>query len=293
MRGLQAVMTVEVVEKCCQRTIAESVTIAGTGLHSGGKCVVVVHPAEADTGVVFAAKGEKIRCLASNVVGTARGTNIGRNGTKFQTIEHLMAAMNGLGIDNGIVEVSGPEMPALDGSALPYVEEILSVGIVVQSQPKRVLEIDEPVSVVNGDSFILAVPAKTLKITYVMSYDHPMIGRQSPTYVINEDNFTRHIAAARTFCLYEEIAHLISQDLALGGSIANAIVIWQDRYSSDLRFPDELARHKMLDLVGDLALLGMNLAAEIVAVKTGHAMNVELVRKLTEQMPVDESREAA
>lgn len=280
-------------ENSCQRTIAGRVEIGGTGLHSGDRCSVVLHPAEAGEGIVFSANGERIRGLASNVVSTARGTNIGRNGTRFQTIEHLMAALSGMGVDNSFVEVSGPEMPALDGSAMPYVEAIESVGTIELPKHRKVVSLTEPVSVTNGDSFILGVPASKLKITYVMSFDHPMIGRQSATYVITEGSFRRNIAPARTFVVYEDIAELVSRQLARGGSISNAIVIWQDRFSSDLRFPDELARHKMLDLVGDLALLGANLAAEIVAVKSGHSLNVDFVRMLKDQGRAGETLEAA
>jgi len=277
-----------------QRTLAERVTIRGTGLHSGDRCVVVLHPAAEDVGIVFAGNGERIAGVAANVVGTARGTTLGRNGTRFSTVEHLMAALHGLGVDNSCVEVQGTEMPALDGSAMPYVDAIRGVGTVELPKQRRLLTLHEPVWITGDGSFILAVPAKRLRITYVMRYDHPLIGTQTATFVITESNFRNHIAPARTFVMYEEIAGLVSQKLARGGSLSNAIVVWQDRLSSDLRFPDELARHKVLDLTGDLALLGGRLAAEIVAVKSGHALNVEFVRRLTDYLSEEENaREAA
>lgn len=264
-----------------QRTLAERVCIKGTGLHSGDQSVVILHPAEEDSGIVFIGNGEKIAGLAANVVETARGTTIGYNGARFRTVEHLMAALHGMGIDNSYVEVQGQEMPALDGSSMPFVDAICSVGTVALDKPRQYRKLREPICARLNGSFILAVPSNKLKITYVMSYQHPLVGTQTATYVLTESNFKRHIAPARTFVMYEEIAGLMSQQLAQGGNLANAIVIWQDRLSSDLRFPDELARHKLLDLVGDLALVGGKLAAEIVAVKSGHALNVEFAKMLT------------
>jgi UDP-3-O-[3-hydroxymyristoyl] N-acetylglucosamine deacetylase len=276
-----------------QRTLAQRVRISGTGLHSGGKAEVILHPAEEGAGIVFGSNGTRVRGLAANVVGTARGTNLGSNGTRFQTVEHLMAALNGMGVDNAFVEVVGAEMPILDGSAMPYVEAICSVGTVALPGKRSVIKLKEPVWVEGKDSFILAVPSDSLKITYVMNYLHPLIGSQTATFEITESSFRREIAPARTFVMYEEVAELVSQELARGGSLDNAIVIWQDKLSSDLRFPDELARHKVLDLVGDLALIGGRLGAEIVAVKSGHALNVKFVRKLTSHIEAWEKQQAA
>jgi len=193
-----------------------------------------------------------------------------------------MAALRGTGIDNAFVEVQGSEMPALDGSALPFVQAISLVGAFEQREKRAVMGLAEPVWVKANGSFILAVPSKCLRITYVMRYEHPMIGSQFVRFVLHEKRFARDIAPARTFVLYEELPELKSQQLARGGSLTNAIVVWRDRMSSDLRFRDELARHKVLDLLGDLALLGEELRADIVAVKSGHALNVEFVRKVRE-----------
>lgn len=184
-------------------------------------------------------------------------------------------------------------MPAMDGSAMPYVNAICSVGTVAQSKRRSVVKLTEPVWVVGDGSYILGIPSSQLKITYVMRYEHPLIGAQSATFVITESSFSRQIAPARTFVVYEELAGLASQKLAQGGSLANAIVVWHDRLSSDLRFPDELARHKVLDLVGDLALVGGRLKAEIVAVKSGHSLNVAFAKKVIEQVSSTEALEAA
>ena len=265
-----------------QRTLKRPIEISGTGLHSGNKSTVVISPATVNSGIVFRENGERVHGIVTNVVDTSRGTTLGSNGTKVRTVEHLMAALRGAGVDNAFVEVRGSEIPALDGSALGYLEAIDAVGTVEQPEKKLILGLSEPIWVKANDSYILAVPSKCLRITYIMRYEHPMIGSQSFRFVVREKRFAKEIAPARTFVLYEEVAGLKSQQLAKGGNLANAIVIWRDRLSSDLRFQDELARHKVLDLVGDLALLGGELRADIVAVKSGHALNVEFVRRLRE-----------
>ena len=264
-----------------QTTLADAVKLSGKGLHSGGDTSVFIHPAPENTGVMFRNGAQRIRGLAANVVDTSRGTTIGVNGSRVRTVEHLMAALRGSGVDNAFVEVVGPETPALDGSALPYVEAIDSVGLAELEARRRTIAITEPIHVQEEDSFILAVPAPRLSITYVMNYDHPMIGSQSATYVTNRDDFAGEIAPARTFVLYEEVVGLLDNDLARGGSLDNVIVVWRDRLSSELRFPDELARHKLMDLVGDLSLVGGFLQAEVLAVKSGHTLNVEFARSVS------------
>jgi UDP-3-O-acyl N-acetylglucosamine deacetylase len=256
------------------------VRISGLGLHSGTDTSVTINPADADTGVIFRVDGATVNGVASNVVDTSRGTTIGLNGRKVKTVEHLMAALHGSGVDNAVVDVEGEEMPAVDGSAKPFLEAINSVGTIEQDAERVVLKITEPVWAVRNGSYILAVPSDRLKITYIMRYDHPMIGTQSATFVMRDGNFLEEIAPARTFVLYEELPGLISRQLAKGGDLSNAIVVWQNSVSTALRFPDELVRHKVLDLVGDLRLLGCSLCAEIVAVKSGHALNVDFVNRL-------------
>ncbi len=268
-----------------QSTLAGSVTLCGLGLHSGCQASVTVHPAEENTGIVFESGGRRVPALAANVVDTSRGTSVGLDGVRVRTIEHIMAALRGTGVDNALVEVSGCELPILDGSAAPYCEAFESVGFRELSAPRDVIELSEPICVQQNGSFILAVPADELRISYVMNYNHPLIGAQTGTYVFREWDFSQEIAPARTFVLYEEVAELLDNNLARGGSFDNAIVLWQDRMSSSLRFPDELVRHKMMDLIGDLALAGAEIRAEIVAVKSGHTLNVEFVRKLTEPAP--------
>lgn len=267
-----------------QMTLAQPVKLSGKGLHSGRETVVEIHPAPENTGIVFRHGLSTMSALASNVIDTSRGTTIGIDGFRVLTIEHLMAGLRGAGVDNAYIEVSGGETPALDGSAGPYIEAIDKVGLVEQEAERDAISISEPICVQRKDSFILAVPATEMRITYVMSYDHPMIGTQSSTYVLNEADFGSEIAPARTFVLYEEVAGLLDRALAQGGSVENVIVIWQDHMSSPLRFADELARHKIMDMVGDLALAGGSLNAEILAVKSGHALNVEFAKEVLRQV---------
>lgn len=265
---------------CLQKTLAGSVKLSGTGLHSGGDTSVLIHPAPEDTGIVFFDGKHKISCLAPYVVDTSRGTTIGFNGTRVLTIEHLMSALRGCGVDNAVIEVVGPEMPALDGSALPFAEAINTAGLISLNRMREPISIQQPICVRQNGSFILAVPAKKLSITYVMNYDHPLIGSQTITYNPDESDFCSEIAPARTFVLYEEVAALLNEGLSQGGSIENVIVVWQDHMSSKLRFPDELIRHKVVDLIGDLSLIGGLLQAEVLAVKSGHALNTEFAMKV-------------
>ncbi|MGQ9454499.1 MAG: UDP-3-O-acyl-N-acetylglucosamine deacetylase [Armatimonadota bacterium] len=266
-----------------QQTLASAVTLHGRGLHGGDECKIIIHPAEPSTGIVFLVNKNYIPAVVTNVVDTSRGTTLGTDGTRIRTVEHLMAALHGKGIDNAVVEVYGSEMPALDGSALPYAEAIEAAGIVAQQEwTKPVARLQKHIVVQQNSSFIAAVPGNGLRITYVLNYEHPMIGTQVVTYDLSEDNFAKEIAPARTFVLYEELSELLDNDLARGGSLDNAIVIWRDRLSSRLRFPDELVRHKVMDLVGDLALIGSTMEAEIVAVKSGHALNIEFAKRVFE-----------
>ena len=263
-----------------QMTLADSVKLSGKGLHSGHETVVEILPAPENTGIVFRHGTHAISGLALNVIDTSRGTTIGLDGFKVLTIEHLMAALRGSGVDNAYVEISGGETPALDGSAGPYIDAIQAVGLVEQEAERRCITISEPICVRRKDSFILAVPASEMRITYTMAYDHPMIGSQTATYTLNEADFGKEIAPARTFVLYEEVAGLLDRELAKGGNLDNVIVIWQDHMSSALRFPDELVRHKVVDMIGDLALIGGILNAEILAVRSGHALNVEFAKEV-------------
>lgn len=269
-----------------QKTLKKDVCLSGIGLHSGKKTTITIHPADENTGIVFSDGSHTVRALASKVIDTSRGTTIGEYSTRLLTIEHLMAALRGRGIDNAFVEIIGPETPALDGSSRLYIKAIDEVGLVEQAELRKTIVLNEPIWVQASDSYILATPYDGLRLTYVMNYKHPLIGAQTSTYILNENNFSSEIAPARTFALYEEVAALLENHLAQGGSIDNAVVLWQDHTSTELRFKDELVRHKILDLIGDLSLSGGLLQADVVAVKSGHRLNVEfakIVEKLLDE----------
>ena len=265
-----------------QRTLKSAVKLSGHGLHSGDMCEVTIQPAGADSGIVFVQDGCLIPGVVASVVGLARGTTVGSNGGEIMTVEHLMAALRGSGVDNAIVEVRGSETPALDGSAGPFVDAIREVGTEAQGKPRRVYRLRERVSIEANGGCIVASPSQFLKISYALDYDHPMIGAQTVVFTFDEGAFQDEIAPARTFVLYEEVAGLLADRLAQGGSPSNTVVVWRDHLSSALRFSDEFARHKILDIIGDLALIGGELRADIVAVKSGHALNIQLARKVSE-----------
>lgn len=263
-----------------QRTLGATAKLSGAGLHSGEIVEVVLRPADEDTGIVFLRGDTVIPAMAGNVVDTRRGTTVGTNGLTVMTVEHVMAALSGCSIDNAMVEVGGSEMPAMDGSALPFVNAIHEAGAVEQARDRRRRVLRETVSLDANGACITASPSDSFSISYELNYDHPMIGRQCVEFSLGEVDFAAEIAPARTFVLYEEVAALLNQRLAQGGNADNTIVIWQDHFSCPLRFPDELARHKALDLIGDLALAGFPINAKIRAVRSGHALNVELAKKM-------------
>ncbi|MBO7394224.1 MAG: UDP-3-O-[3-hydroxymyristoyl] N-acetylglucosamine deacetylase [Abditibacteriota bacterium] len=262
-----------------QKTLSREIITEGIGLHSGQKTSVRIMPAPEDTGIVFLDGDTPVHAAAENVSDTRRGTTLSENGSTVRTIEHLMAALAGCGVDNAFAEVMGPEIPINDGSAKKFAEDI-SAAVVCQSKPKDIRTLTEPLYVVDGSSLIIALPSDTLSFTYVLDYDHPMIGKQLSRFAPREDDFLTELAPARTFCLYEEVAVLLERHLALGGSLDNAIVIWRDKMSAELRYPNELARHKVLDMLGDFSLCG-NFTAEIISVKAGHTQNAAMTRKIS------------
>jgi UDP-3-O-[3-hydroxymyristoyl] N-acetylglucosamine deacetylase len=226
-------------------------------------------------------------------------TTIGKGNVRVGTIEHLMAALAGLGIDNCRVEVSGPEVPIMDGSAAPFAYLILSAGIEQQKATKKFLVIRKPVTVVDGDKEAKLVPAPQMSISFTIDFDHPLISDQSYRLDVSDKAFHREIARARTFGFLKEVEYLKSMGLARGGSLENAIVI--DEFSilnpDGLRFPDEFVRHKILDSVGDISLAGMPVIGHLVCKKSGHALNHKLVTKVLadpathEIVQVDEPRQ--
>jgi UDP-3-O-[3-hydroxymyristoyl] N-acetylglucosamine deacetylase len=276
-----------------QHTIRKPVSIEGVGLHSGKVARVTISPAPQDAGVVFKvrATGERIPARPESVVNSHYATTLGVNGTRIQTVEHLMAAFGGLGIDNVEVEVDGTEIPALDGSAKPFVAMLTAAGRVQQSARRRVLTLPCPLKVGSAGRWLHIVPSETFRITYTLDNDHPAIGTQALSWLPSERSFVEEFAPARTYGFLRDLGLMRKNGLARGGSLDNAIVLGNRGALNGLRYDDEFVRHKILDLMGDLALLGRPLGAHVIARNGGHALNLELV--LAVQRAVGLERRAA
>src|SRR6185369_1510111 len=262
-----------------QQTIRRPVALEGIGLHCGKPVKITVSPAPPDSGIVFRVgrDGQPIAAAPESVVDSHYATTIGRNGTRIQTVEHLMAAAAGLRIDNLAVEVDGTEVPAMDGSAKPFVGLLNAAGRTAQSARRRPITIRQPLHVGSGNRWIRILPADELRISYTLDNDHPAIGTQVLSWVPTEESFINEYAPARTYGFLKDLGAMRKHGLALGGSLDNAIVVGKRGTLNGLRYRDEFVRHKVLDLVGDLALLGRPLLGHVVARNAGHALNFELV----------------
>jgi UDP-3-O-[3-hydroxymyristoyl] N-acetylglucosamine deacetylase len=271
----------------CQTTLETKTRLEGIGVHSGAKAVVTLHPAEPDSGRVFArtdTRSAPVPALAAHVTPSDLSTVLGdeRNGG-IATIEHLMAALNGLGIDNCRVEVDGPEMPILDGSAMPFVEAIREAGLSVQDAPRRFLKITKEVAINHGDSRLVMRPAESgFRMETGIDFSHPLIGRQSFALSLTPSTFANHLARARTFGFMADVERLWAMKRALGAGLDNTVVLAEDRIvnTEGLRFPDEFVRHKMLDAVGDLALAGAPIIGSFSSFKGGHRLNLAMVNAI-------------
>ena len=266
-----------------QSTLKAAAAISGQGLHTGEHCNLTLHPAEPGTGVVFSTPRGEIRAIVGNLSDTRRGTNLRSGDAEIHTVEHLLSALAGLGVDNVFIEADGIEVPICDGSALPFVELIESVGIEEQPVEANVIHLSEPVWATHADKYLLAMPANDLTIRAFIAFAHPMIGEQAVSFSIDPEVYKREIAPARTFCTSDEIEYILSQGLGRGGTEDNVIVAYNDHYSVPLRFKDELVRHKVLDLIGDLSLLGGRLCADITGIKTSHTLNTALACKIADR----------
>jgi len=267
-----------------QRTVAKRVTCTGIGLHSGRPASLTLAPAPPDSGINFVRMdlGVEIPGRNEHVQDTMLSTTIGVGQARIATVEHVLAALAGTGVDNCRVEVEGPEIPILDGSAAPFVALVQEAGIRHQKAGRRVLVVEKPVEIRDGDKLARLEPADGFVVDFRADFGHPLITNQPLRVTVNERSFEREVARARTFCFRRDIERMQAAGLARGGSLENAIVV--DEYSilnpEGLRFPDEFVRHKVLDAIGDLALFGIPLRGALVAVKSGHAMNQALVRKV-------------
>src|SRR5437879_6817880 len=265
-----------------QHTIRRAVSVQGVGLHSGKVSRVSFAPASPDSGVVFRVKatGERIPATVESVVNSHYATTLGVNGTRVQTVEHLMAAAIGLGVDNLDIEVDGPEIPALDGSAKPFVTLLASAGRVQQSEQRKPLTVPCALRVGSSGRWMQIIPSETFRITYTLDNDHPAIGTQVLTWTPSERSFVEEFAPARTYGFLKDLGLMRKNGLARGGSLDNAVVLAKGGPLNGLRYRDEFVRHKILDLIGDLALLGRPILAHVVARNGGHTLNVELVRAI-------------
>ena len=279
-----------------QRTLAGDVFLNGVGLHTGQAVSVRVVPAPADAGVVFI-RGDlphrptiPARSMPVIDVGkSVRRTTLCKDGVEVQTVEHFMAALWGMGIDNAYVEVSGPEMPGLDGSAAPFFQQLKAAGTTEQPAARRYFTVREPIFVEDEESSIAVFPDRTLSVSYMLSYPHPLLKSQFVTFSANgaspAASFEECIAPARTFVLQEEAEALKARGFGKGANFENTLVLGpKGVMHNTLRFDDECARHKVLDLLGDLYLLGAHLRAKVIAIRSGHSLNVKLLLKLNQAM---------
>ncbi|HEY7435818.1 MAG TPA: UDP-3-O-acyl-N-acetylglucosamine deacetylase [Methylomirabilota bacterium] len=278
-----------------QQTVRRPVSLDGIGLHSGETAKMTVAPAAADTGILFrAADGTLIPANADHVVDSNSATTVGAFGVRVRTIEHLMAAAAALGIDNLMVDIDGVEVPAADGSAKPFVDLLRAAGRVSLAAPRRPITITQPIRVGTESRWLEVLPADSLRISYTLDNSHPIIGLQAGTFGISEEVFCQELAAARTYGFLRDVPAMRQNGLARGGSLENAIVVGKRSVLNDsLRFPDEFVRHKILDLVGDLFLLGRPLRAHVVGRNAGHALNYQLVAAIQKALAADRRRVAA
>jgi len=267
-----------------QRTLRRQVSCAGIGLHSGNKVTLSLKPAPANSGIRFRRTdlgNLEIQATVANLAGMHYATGLAQNEGSVETVEHLLAALVSLGIDNVIVELNYPEVPIMDGSAAPFVYLIQEAGIRPLGVPKRALRVREPIELTRGDKRIALYPCDHFKITYSISFDHPLLRHQARTVSVTEDSFVEEIAPARTFGFLKEVELLRQHGLALGGSLENAIVIGETGVlNNQLRFEDEFVRHKILDAIGDLALVGYPVLGHLVAHRGGHALHTAFAAKL-------------
>lgn len=270
-----------------QKTIAKEVIYSGVGLHSGKPCRINFKPAGINSGIKFARIDLEdkpvIEVNVDNILGVSRGTAIGKNSVRVESVEHILAALSGMGIDNLLIETDNIELPVGDGSALPFVEKLKEAGISNQPAIRQYYQIPQPLEFLSEGVEIYAFPAEEFKITAVIDYNHPILKSQYATFNLSADVFAQEIAPARTYCFDYEIEFLRKRGLAKGGSLTNTIIVGEGKIHNAgiLHFANEFVRHKILDLIGDLYLVGHPIKARIVAVKTGHKSNIKFAKYLS------------
>jgi UDP-3-O-[3-hydroxymyristoyl] N-acetylglucosamine deacetylase/3-hydroxyacyl-[acyl-carrier-protein] dehydratase len=285
-----------------QRTLEKPITLKGIGLHTGNSVEVTFKPAEADSGITFVrtdiagrpeikASVEQMRLPSSS---SPRCSTIGSDTVQVQTIEHLMAGLAGLGIDNLTIEINNVEAPGLDGSSSDYVDAFLKAGIKEQDKPRNYYCVKEPVYVHEGKSSVVILPSDEFKISYTLDYDNILLEGKFLELVVTEEAFKKELSRARTFCLEEEVVELKKRGFGKGATYDNTLVIGKKGVlNTKLRYEDEFVRHKVLDLIGDLYLLGAPLKGHIIALKSGHYLNTKLLQRIAQQRKKETSQKVS
>src|SRR5581483_7248917 len=286
-----------------EQTIRSAVECRGIGLHSGAPVFLRILPAPAGAGIIFRRSdldGFEVEAIGRNVARVSYATSLMKKSVLISTTEHLLSALIGTGIDNAILELDNLELPILDGSAQPFVEAILKSGIRKQRRPRTYLRMRREIEIREGDKFIAVYPAESYSVSYTINFPHPLIGRETFSVDLSNGSYFREIAAARTFGFLHEADAMRQQGLIRGASHDNAIVLTRDGIMNPpLRFKDEFVRHKVLDLIGDLALLGHQILGRVVADRAGHAMHTAMVsrilrdRSLWEETTVEDEMESS
>jgi UDP-3-O-[3-hydroxymyristoyl] N-acetylglucosamine deacetylase len=270
-----------------QRTLRRSISCAGIGLHSGKKVTLLLRPAPAGSGIRFRRAdlgGLEVPATVQHVGGINYATGLTRDAVHIDTVEHLLSALVSLGVDNVLVELNSPEVPIMDGSAAPFVYLIQEAGVKTQSASRKYLKVLRPITMTRGDKRIALYPSDHFKVTYSIAFDHQLLRHQSRTVRLSEDVFIDEIAPARTFTFLKEVEMLRQQGLALGGSLENAIVVGDTGVLNNaLRFDDEFVRHKILDVIGDMALVGHPVIGHLVAHRGGHALHTAFAAQVLEE----------
>ena len=270
-----------------QQTVRRPVSCTGIGLHSGRKVTLSLRPAAAGSGIRFRRAdldGVEIPATVDNVDRLHYATGLSRNAETVKTVEHLLAALVGLGVDNVVVELNQSEVPIMDGSAASFVYLLSEAGLRRLAAPRRYLKVFRPVSLSRGDKRIALYPSDHFKVTYSISFDHPLLRHMSRTVTVTEASFVDEIAPARTFGFLKEVEMLRRKGLALGGSLDNAVVLGDTGVLNNrLRFEDEFVRHKILDAIGDLALVGHPVIGHLVAHRGGHGLHTAFAEKILEE----------
>lgn len=279
-----------------QRTLSKEILLRGNALFTGAEAVVTLTPAPINTGILFQRvdldHSTYIAAKLENVDSTPRCTKLGLKEKSIQTVEHLLAALRAFGIDNLFIKVHGPEVPIFDGSSLAFIEKIEETGVAVQSEKRMRYRLEKAVYYSHDDIHLVAIPSDEFRISYTLHFPScALIGSQYYSYVLDPLSFKTQIAPSRTFAVYEEIAPWIEKGFIRGGALDNAVVIKDEKIinKDGLRFKDEMVRHKILDLIGDLSLIGKTFSAHIIAIRSGHATNIAFARKLTEYIKMEGS----